>query len=60
MNTMYEELARESQRQHLAEAASQRLAYRVNSAHRWRRAEAWVVRRRARAELASREASDAS
>jgi hypothetical protein len=57
MSTMYEELARESQRRHLAEAASQRLAYRVSAAHRWRRAEAWVARRRVRAELASRETS---
>jgi hypothetical protein len=60
MNSMYEELARESQRQHLADAASHRLAYRVGNAHRWRRAEAWVAGRRARAERASREASDAS
>lgn len=59
MSTLYEELARESQRQQLAEAASQRLAYRVNVAHRWQRAEAWVARRRVRAEHASREASEA-
>ncbi len=60
MNTLSEELARHSQRQQLAEAASLRLAYRASAAHRWQRAEAWVARRRARAELASREASDAS
>jgi hypothetical protein len=60
MNSLYEELAHQSQRQHLAEAASQRLAYRVNTAHRWQRAEAWVARRRVRAERASREASEAN
>lgn len=60
MNIMYEELARERQREQLAQAASQRLAYRVGVADRWRRAEAWVACRRARAERAFREASDAS
>lgn len=59
MYTMYEELARQRHRAHLAEAASQRLAYRVSTAHRWQRAEAWVARRRIRAEHASREAIDA-
>ena len=60
MNVMYEELARQRNREQLAQAATQRLAYRVNAAHRWQRVEAWVVRRRLRAERASREANDAS
>ena len=60
MNSMYEELVRQRQREDLADATNRRLADRVQAAHRWRRAEAWAARRRRDAERAQREANDAT
>jgi hypothetical protein len=60
MNDVFEELVRQRQREYQADAANRRLADRVQAVHRWQRAEAWVARRRVKAERASREANNAS